>query len=341
MNRQPFQLRISLAAICAMLLTLLLPVTAFAYGESISLNPTQGPPGTNVRVTGSGFGPNYDVPIELGGSPGSVVTAHANNNGDFTTRFTIPASTPPGNLRVSAIIGNGGSADADFTVTAASQPTNASVTLSPPEGPPTTVVTAAGRGFTPSQPVQVTQAGGPGITGGGGTVRADQSGAISMSFRIADQTPPGVITVTFRQSATIATAQFRVTPSLSNQPSGGQLGQVAQATGLAWQIIDTLNNVCGIDHCQYVPPDISQVISQIGKALNIGNLAYAAGMGVVVGNDLAALNNAIKGHVKGTPYSAGALALRKKAGNDTRALHEALTSAVPGLSLVFPVPPPF
>jgi hypothetical protein len=163
-----------------------------------------------------------------------------------------------------------------------------------------------------------------------------------MIFRIADQTPSGVITVTFAQGATTATAQFQVTStSMPSQAGQSQIEQVSQATGLAWQVIDALNTVCDMERCNYIPPDISQVISKISKTLNIGSLAFAAGMGVVVGNDLAALNNALKDHVKGTPYSAEVLALRKKTGNDTRKLHEALTSVVPGLSLVFPAPPPF
>jgi hypothetical protein len=217
MSCRPAQLRVSLAATCALLLTLLLLVTASTYGESVSLNPKQGAPETEVTVTGSGSWANYDVPIKLNESPSPVVTAHADDSRAFTTHLTIPASTPTGNLRVSAIIGNGGFADADFTVTAgsASQQRQASVMLTPANGPPGTVTTADGSGFTPNQPVTVTQSGGRGVTGGGGTVRADQSGSITMNLRIADQTPPGVITVTFTQGDHTATAQFRVRPSSS------------------------------------------------------------------------------------------------------------------------------
>ena len=194
MNSHLAQLRVSLAAICALLLTLLLPVTTFAYGGSISLGPTQGPPATEMAVTGSGFGPSYDVPIDFSESTSSVVTAHVNDNGVFPARLTIPAS----------------------------------VVLTPAKGPPGTVTIADGSGFTPNQPVAVTQSGGPEITGGGATVRADQSGTVSMSFRIADQTRPGVITVTFTQEDNTATAQFRVTPSPSG--TGGALTQPIKGT---------------------------------------------------------------------------------------------------------------
>lgn len=214
MSCRPAQLRVSLTAIASLLLTLSLLVTASAYGESISLNPKQqGPPETEVTVTGSGFRPNLDVPIELSEPFGPVVTAPTSNNHAFTTHLTIPASTPAVNLRVSAIIGNGGSADANFTVAAgsASQQTQASVTLTPAKGPPGTVTTADGSGFTPNQLVMVTQSGRWGVTRAGGTIRADQFGSIMMKLRIADDTPPGIVTVTFTQGDNIISPQFRVT----------------------------------------------------------------------------------------------------------------------------------
>lgn len=217
----PVQLRINLAAMCILLPTLLLLVTASAYGQSISLNPKQGPPGTEVAVTGSGFAPNHYVPIELGESPSPLATAHVNDNRAFTAHLTIPTSTPAGKLRVSANIRNSASANANFTVTAGavSQQTQASVTLTPANGPPGTVITADGSGFTPNHQVTVTQSVRRGISGGGGTVLADQFGSITMNFHIAHDTPPGVITVTFTQGDNTATAQFRV--RLSSSGGGG------------------------------------------------------------------------------------------------------------------------
>lgn len=129
-----------------------------------------------MTVTGSGFRSNFDVPIQLGEPPRPVVTAHTNNDRVFTTHLTIPASTPVGYLRVSAIMGNGESINANFTVAAesTSQQAQANVTLTPTKGPPGTVTTADGSGFTPNQLVMVTQSGKWGVTGRGGTVRADQ-----------------------------------------------------------------------------------------------------------------------------------------------------------------------
>src|SRR2546421_6264311 len=143
MSCHPAQLRVNLAAICILRLTLLLLVTASAYGESISLNPKQGPPGTEVTVTGSGFGPNNYVPIELGGSPSPLATAHVNDNRAFRTHLTIPDSTSAGKLRVSAHIRNGGAANADLTLTSglAAHQTQTNRHPPPTERTPRTVIT--------------------------------------------------------------------------------------------------------------------------------------------------------------------------------------------------------
>jgi hypothetical protein len=79
-------------------------------------------------------------------------------------------------------------------------------------GPPGTTVTARGSGFAPNKSVRVTQTGGPGVTGGGGNTQGDGNGNVSMNFRVADGTPPGTITIWFRQSDNIiANTKFEVT----------------------------------------------------------------------------------------------------------------------------------
>lgn len=175
-----------------------------------------------------------DVPINIGMT--QLALAHPSADGTFSVSLTIPAATPAGELEIDAIIGNGDSASARFTVTGGGAPfgqphTNPTVTLTPAEGPPGTVTTAEGHGFTPNQPVAVTQSGGPGITGGGGTIQADQSGSIKMTFRIADQTPLGFVTVTFTQGANTPTAQFQVTASQPGQGNSGQSSGSQNNTG--------------------------------------------------------------------------------------------------------------
>lgn len=102
-----------------------LPETAFAQQEAISINPTQGPPGTQVTVTGTGWDQQgsrgIDVPIQIS-APGFPTTQVADPtpdpSGNFITTFIVPANVPTGQLTILAIIGDGGSADAWFMVTA-------------------------------------------------------------------------------------------------------------------------------------------------------------------------------------------------------------------------------
>lgn len=209
---------------------------------TISVSPTSGPPATEVAVRGTGWTHQVyadGVEVEISQNYGngqltrltSAKSGPPDASGVFSLQMTIPADAKPGLLSISPITGGPEIADALFTVTGGGPPsgqqqTQPTVTLSPSEGPPGTVTTADGHGFNPNQPVTVTQSGGPQITGGGGTVQADQSGSIKMSFGIADQTPPGAITVTFTQGPNVATAQLQVT---ARQPgpnvNSGQPGQ--------------------------------------------------------------------------------------------------------------------
>ena len=119
---------------CAALLvlTFLLFTQTFAYDtEAITVTPTQGPTGRLVTVTGTGWqdlgSRGIDVPIWIGFA-NQVADAHPDANGNFSVSFTIPINLPGppdyvnGKLTVSAIIGNGGSADAIYTVDVAQSP---------------------------------------------------------------------------------------------------------------------------------------------------------------------------------------------------------------------------
>jgi hypothetical protein len=203
---------------------------------TINVSPTSGPPGTEVTVRGTGwthqvYADGVEVEISQNYGNGQLTRLTSGKSGPpdaigvFSLKMTIPATAKPGLLSISPITGGPEISDAPFTVTGGGGPsgqeqTQPTVTLTPTDGPPGTVTTADGHGFTPNQPVTVTQSGGPQITGGGGTVQADHSGSIKMSFRIADQTPPGVITATFTQGPKTATAQFQVTARQPGQGNG-------------------------------------------------------------------------------------------------------------------------
>jgi hypothetical protein len=72
-----------------------------------------------VTVIGTGWREHgtrgTDVPIWIGFA-NVVARGHPDANGRFSVSFTILPSTPQGDLIISAIIGNGGSADTIYTV---------------------------------------------------------------------------------------------------------------------------------------------------------------------------------------------------------------------------------
>jgi len=109
--------------------------------------------------------------------------------------------------------------------------------------------------------------------------------------------------------------------------------------GMVWQIVGVSNMVCEILHCKFAPPNVTKLISKVGDVQTIGGLANSIREAVVLGNDLSALNKAIKGHTQGKPYSAKVKRIAKATWNDARALQKTLEDLVPGLSLLWPVPP--
>jgi len=122
--------------------------------------------------------------------------------------------------------------------------------------------------------------------------------------------------------------------------TGSNLVKLEKVARMIWQAVGIGNMVCDILRCKYVPPNVSKVISRAGDVQTIGDLAVALAKVPAVVSDLAALNKAITGHKPGKPFSAAAKRAGKKAWNDTRSLHQTLDDLVPGLSKLWPVPPP-
>ncbi len=90
-------------------------------GASVSLSPTSGTAGSNVTVTGSGFGASETVNIAVDG--GGVTSVASDGNGNFSTVITLSSSLSSGAHTISATgVSSGHSASATFTVTT-TQPT--------------------------------------------------------------------------------------------------------------------------------------------------------------------------------------------------------------------------
>lgn len=108
--------------VCAVwLLISFVPAKASTGSEAIVVNPLVGRAGDTVTVIGTGWREHgtrgIDVPIWIGFA-NEVARGHPAVNGTFIVQFNIPSSSPEGELTISAIIGNGGSADALYIVSA-------------------------------------------------------------------------------------------------------------------------------------------------------------------------------------------------------------------------------
>jgi hypothetical protein len=125
---------------------------------SITLDPKEGPRGTEVTVQGSGWIAGDTIIIHFAISGNEVVQATVEDDGSFETTFTVPADAEIGDQKV--IAGNfeaSWQADAIFRVTetAETPPPEAepTITLDPTEGPPGTEVIVQGSGWVAGETV--------------------------------------------------------------------------------------------------------------------------------------------------------------------------------------------
>jgi hypothetical protein len=119
-----------------------LTVVTFVVNPTITINPTNRPPGGTVTVTGSGFGAGETgITITFDGNP---VTSgiSANSLGNWSGTFTVPAS-PSGFHSVSAY----GSSALASSVAGITLVVSPAVTLNPVSGPPGSLLTVTGSGF--------------------------------------------------------------------------------------------------------------------------------------------------------------------------------------------------
>jgi len=173
----------------------------FTVSAKITLNPTSGPSGTTVTVTGSGFGASQTITIKYNNvavttDPSTVTT---NSAGYFTADFTVPVGEA-GTYAVAANDTSANTATADFESTTSATISQTTTTTAP--GNVGMTLTITGVGFTPETTVTVTYATDPVVLA---TVLTNPSGNFSATFTI----PPslggehvitvsdGTITMTF------------------------------------------------------------------------------------------------------------------------------------------------
>lgn len=163
----------------------------FTVSAKITIDPTSGPSGTPVTITGTGFGASRTITIKYNNvtvttNPATVTT---NPVGYFTATFTVPVGTA-GTYEVEASDGTN-TATADFEST-----TDATISQTTSAADPGNVgmsITITGVGFTPSATVTVTYATDPVVLA---TVTTGSTGNFTATFTIPPSVGgPHVITV--------------------------------------------------------------------------------------------------------------------------------------------------
>src|SRR3989441_10038228 len=121
-------------------------ITAVYRISAISLNPTSGPAGTTVTVTGSNFATSTTITISYDGAAITTnpATVTSTSTGGFTETITIPSTSTAGPTTSNAKTAASNIASATFTVTTAPLPT---ISLNPTSGPAGTSVTVTGSNF--------------------------------------------------------------------------------------------------------------------------------------------------------------------------------------------------
>ena len=172
---------------------------------NLSLNPTSGPVGTTVTVSGANFYHSSTVTIKFSGSTVATTTSTTSGSLPSGVTFIVPASTA-GSHSVSATDSKGYTIATTFTVIPAIQ-------LNPTYGPVTTSVAVTGTGFASSSTITATF-GGASVTLSG-TKKSDPSGSFSgTTFTVPTPSTLGTKAVVIKDSsANSASATFTVTHS--------------------------------------------------------------------------------------------------------------------------------
>jgi hypothetical protein len=94
----------SLSTLTTFVLLFSLFLTQNVFAALILVNPTQGPPGTEVTVTGSDWPAGNRIKLSWTSPPfNTMKNVEADENGVFTTNFTVPQNAPIGMADVNAI----------------------------------------------------------------------------------------------------------------------------------------------------------------------------------------------------------------------------------------------
>ncbi|MCB0189799.1 MAG: LysM peptidoglycan-binding domain-containing protein, partial [Caldilineaceae bacterium] len=130
---------------------------------AVTIQPTSGPPGTTLTVTGQNYPALTELIVGIGepeSEPVSSIRAMSNANGSLTTQVTIPTDAQDNQRFVVVAYAPGqGSARAttqEFVTTSGQdQHGDGRVTIAPTQGPPNAVVRLQATGFAPNSSMEI------------------------------------------------------------------------------------------------------------------------------------------------------------------------------------------
>jgi hypothetical protein len=191
---------------------------SITINASLAINPNNGPSGTTVTVTGSGFQANGTISITYNGviMTTSLSPVTANSSGGFIATFT--ASALPAGI-YSVVV-------SDATRTASAQFTSiATATMTPASGSVGTSIIASGTGFKAKSAVYANFDGAQVALGA-----SDINGNFTITFTVSSSST-GTHQITITDKTNTLNFSFSIIPSLMINPTSGFVGTEITISG--------------------------------------------------------------------------------------------------------------
>ncbi len=262
----PFSATLTRTLLITYLLVFIAGITAYAQNPTISdFNPKNGPVGTEVTITGSGFTTANMVYI------GSESTLDFVVDNDNQIRVNVPASASTGKIQVHISTG-AGSSSATYTLTDAPAITS----IDPVTGPVGTEVTITGSKFT-------------GVTSlslAGGSV--DNYVIVSdteIKATVSASAYSGVARVTANHGSANGSQSFTVTgtPTVTGfSPTSGPVGTVVTITGTGFDNISSVI-VAGATASNFTRVSSTEIKATVSSTAAGGSMRVTTAAGTAIG----------------------------------------------------------
>ena len=189
----------------------------------IELDYDEGPVGTEVEITGTGFTEDEDITIEYDNEDVDIESGdtETDSDGEFASTILIPESEV-GDHTITVSDESGSEAEAVFTV-------ECKITISPTSGPPDTLVTVSGTGFKASKYITITFAGSE-VNTTPASIKTNSAGSFSGTFAVLS-----LIGNTYQVKASDDTNKYAVNFTISAgatlSPTTGDVGTTLTISG--------------------------------------------------------------------------------------------------------------